>query len=832
MGKKEKLLHDTWNAMKGKLGDQLKAKGKYPRNLYNLQIWTNLLLDYAFRRQDEPKNIQIMEELANLFIIPFGSDFLTKTGKYLFYTGGTNKYTELNLPSPSPMWLKEVDGRMLEIVLDSSQFLYLVAHAIHCFVSLPKHSFKNSMKTFVRKCTPVVLDHYNRWIFASSNSTDISNSIGIFQVRALGCGHGRYNHREHLENKLQRAYVKGDSPPHCNAVQDVDMWILCGAIELLAAQKKKRDLFSLDAELEEKYLEYFDVGCRLIESRLEPKGIKNFEGKTVQGINFDPGAWQKHKDYVHAGFTDKNLSNFTKESFPVPAAISWDISHARRFVQVFETLYHNRSITRQVFPTKDVLQGLANQASFTVFKKDLKKPLFTNYFDGSNGWYRVKGNKGIGPDQNSAEWIAGGFALWQLYQPALKRVVDAIWEMIESTTDSTTPAIDTFKDKNYKPVFLDFGRKKPGVPHKPKSSPYLLNLAAAALMPDIPEESSKMTLSTKQLNFGTRKGDSRPLSQTVTISSSGKGTLVWQAKSNTHWLTCSPASGVGDGEITVTVSAGQLQPGKQSETGKVTLISSASKEPAPTISVTLNVISKNTKIKFTGAIDTPKDNQKANGSIPVNGWAVGEIQVKTVKVFRKEGNKLIFIGDAAPFDDPRLDVVEKHSHFPNVHRPAWGYMLLTNTLPNKGNGTFELVVKARSESGDEEIIGTRTIICDNANAVKPFGAIDRPKPFDTVSGTFRIHGWVLTHPRNKIPEDGSTIKVKLDNQTVGTATYNLKSEQIAEIFPECKNKKNARAFFDLNTKELENGNHELQWVVTDDAGNQEGIGSRIFKVKN
>jgi hypothetical protein len=45
---------------------------------------------------------------------------------------------------------------------------------------------------------------------------------------------------------------------------------------------------------------------------------------------------------------------------------------------------------------------------------------------------------------------------------------------------------------------------------------------------------------------------------------------------------------------------------------------------------------------------------------------------------------------------------------------------------NKGNGTFKLSAIATDAEGNQAVLGSKTITCDNANAVKPFGAIDTP----------------------------------------------------------------------------------------------------------
>lgn len=79
-------------------------------------------------------------------------------------------------------------------------------------------------------------------------------------------------------------------------------------------------------------------------------------------------------------------------------------------------------------------------------------------------------------------------------------------------------------------------------------------------------------------------------------------------------------------------------------------------------------------------------------------------------------------------------------------------MMLTNYLPNGGNGTYTFEAIATDAEGNDVPLGTKTINVDNENAVKPFGAIDTPKQGGTADGSnFRNHGWVLTPLPNSIP---------------------------------------------------------------------------------
>jgi hypothetical protein len=154
-------------------------------------------------------------------------------------------------------------------------------------------------------------------------------------------------------------------------------------------------------------------------------------------------------------------------------------------------------------------------------------------------------------------------------------------------------------------------------------------------------------------------------------------------------------------------------------------------------------------------------------------------------------------------------------------------------LPNQGNGTFRLFVYADDVEGHRALLGSRTITVTNASAIKPFGAIDTPTQGGTVSGTAYVNfGWALTPMPNTIPTDGSTIMVYIDGVPVGRPTYNQNRSDIATLFPGRNNSNGAVGFFTIDTTTLSNGVHTIEWGVTDNAGNAEGIGSRYFTVLN
>ena len=234
-----------------------------------------------------------------------------------------------------------------------------------------------------------------------------------------------------------------------------------------------------------------------------------------------------------------------------------------------------------------------------------------------------------------------------------------------------------------------------------------------------------------------------------------------------------------------------------------------------------------------GTFETPLEGSTVRSSIPVSGWALDDVEVDNVKIYRETGTDLAYIGDALLIEGARPDIETAFPDYPNNSRAGWGYMMLTHFLPNGGNGTFTLHAIATDSSNQSVTLGTKTITCDNANAVKPFGAIDSPIPGGTASGTdYRNVGWALTPMPNIIPEDGSTINVYVDGEDLGNPVYDVYRSDIASLFPGYANSYGAAAYFYFDTTAYTNGVHTIAWTAEDNAGNSDGIGSRYFTIQN
>ena len=237
-----------------------------------------------------------------------------------------------------------------------------------------------------------------------------------------------------------------------------------------------------------------------------------------------------------------------------------------------------------------------------------------------------------------------------------------------------------------------------------------------------------------------------------------------------------------------------------------------------------------------GAVDTPADGVTVTGEMAMTGWALDDVGVSRVDIFRSsvagEPAGLLFVGRAVFIRGARPDV---QSLFPNAadnDNGGWGFMVLTNFLPNQGNGTFTLHAYAYDGAGLQTLLGSRRIVAANSTSVKPFGTIDTPGQGETVSGSIVNFGWALTPAGKTIPTNGSTIDVYVDGVYRGHPVYNNYRADIAGLFPGLSNTNGAVGYFMLDTTTLTNGLHTIQWVVTDSAGQTSGIGSRFFRVQN
>ena len=161
-------------------------------------------------------------------------------------------------------------------------------------------------------------------------------------------------------------------------------------------------------------------------------------------------------------------------------------------------------------------------------------------------------------------------------------------------------------------------------------------------------------------------------------------------------------------------------------------------------------------------------------------------------------------------------------------------MVLTNMLPSQGNGTYRFHMWARDREG-QTLLARHTH--DDVHQRERNEAIRS----DRYTGTGRNREWSelrqLRMGADAVAQDDSDrrlddLRAGRRRRRSGPPTYNNPRADIQALFPGLNNTNGAVGFRILDTTSLTNGTHTIVWVVSDDQGSVEGIGSRFFTVSN
>ncbi len=192
----------------------------------------------------------------------------------------------------------------------------------------------------------------------------------------------------------------------------------------------------------------------------------------------DKGFWKNHFDNRYAKYTGpespvtweqesggewKMITRVKWDSTYLSDDVSWDISHARRLVPAFETFVRNRENIKKVwgytnpaFDPAALRQAYANQITQKIWNGNTMYPLFTNFWSGDNGWYRVayahqtgRRMEGYPPYNMNTSMPLGGYPVWGAFNPSLRAVFKNIFEL----SQSNDPDAKTFISQYYKEVF-------------------------------------------------------------------------------------------------------------------------------------------------------------------------------------------------------------------------------------------------------------------------------------------------------------------------------------------------------------------------------------------
>jgi hypothetical protein len=334
-------------------------------------------------------------------------------------------------------------------MLTSVQFLGLASQLANWFVTQPI-KLSPSEAQFVRTTSEVVTEHLLRW--GNERERSIISRLGASPKD-----------------------VKGGSSDLFYT--DKDLWMLSIHADLagiLESAFGRRELASIRNP---RQLTLLKRQARLLTQfftkRITLEKVKSSNGTTVIAADLDRGFWRLFADNLYAGYTsaakpvvcEKEQNGGLRQKVLIPQqtvtavdSLGWDISHARRLVHALDSLSRNRtamislySIPESDMPKGNIIEAFANKLALSVWNGDRKYPLFTNYWNGANGWYRVAYDTGTGgcregtpPYGLSISFPTGGYVSWGLDVPVLGELGRDLYSLFSRSDAEARRFVETY----------------------------------------------------------------------------------------------------------------------------------------------------------------------------------------------------------------------------------------------------------------------------------------------------------------------------------------------------------------------------------------------------
>ncbi len=455
----ENQIQTIWDNQKQKFINDINQKLAVNNTeiLYNVQLETFNLLIYAHHQ----KKYELMDELIGVYLEAF-KHIQYKTENKIITSIGENEATDVYCTSlfsqARPMWVvnynKQInDGETLirtitfehEHLLNSANFLQMISRAILYATQVPENERGANINNLLSEgIINIVVDHYNRWL--NEDITSQGQGWGCDPKSSSNC----FTIRDFLQKIIHSNWINTiENKKHCNAIRGEIMSIIGGVSDILASNKLDSNEVSLTTIVKDSFVDFIQESSSLIESRLSET--------PNNGLVLDAGYWKDHYDYKYSG-NQNEISCALDLVENVNQQTTVDLSHARKWVHVFESLHLNRSAVDLSFPDIEIMKKFSNQFAYNVYNGDTKFPLFTNYFDGSNGWHRVNykskdDNQGDGhaPYFYSVAAYEGGFTFWSTYNSDIENIRNSLWNMINaySTDFEVKNHVDKYYDNWY-----------------------------------------------------------------------------------------------------------------------------------------------------------------------------------------------------------------------------------------------------------------------------------------------------------------------------------------------------------------------------------------------
>lgn len=322
-----------------------------------------------------------------------------------------------------------------EVPLCSVQFLGLLgALATNISENIPPRQQTTAEKAFLTEAFNTMAVQLNRW-FTAGYFTSVDKRLHITSAD-IKDGSSRY------------------------FFSDRDLWYLTVLSDLSALHQAKIQPAAEDGKKAFEDLQNKKDGIKKIFDLFLARTSLT---KSLNGVRaeLDKGFWRYHFDNRYASYAgpvspvswekdnkgEWEMKTQVKwDSTYLAQNVAWDISHSRRLVPAFETFVRNRENIKAVWgydnPAFDPIAlraAYANQIVDKIWNGNTAYPLFSNFWSGDNGWYRVayanqtgRQFAGYPPYGLNTSMPEGGYPVWGAFQPTLRTVFRNIFELIQA----------------------------------------------------------------------------------------------------------------------------------------------------------------------------------------------------------------------------------------------------------------------------------------------------------------------------------------------------------------------------------------------------------------
>jgi hypothetical protein len=323
----------------------------------------------------------------------------------------SSSYLTTVWPSTTKTMATYTAGQIEECQLCNEIFLYSAAKLMRLITTVPSGSRTTNMTSFISAYKSFLVDDiilryvYNYKVPLGTCATYMSG---------LADPTSNYNFWNYVTtNYSQRA----TNSLECYSMANNNLYLIGMAAEILGANANNSTLVPLTnsspcsslAACELTNLQnVVQAGVAFFKKKQNDHSstTTNFQGQSATAISYFDG------DFVVLGTTvlpDTAYSCFSSSSYPttqcnLPGSptnpvplVSWDNSHYATVPLFLRSLFDNKKVINSLtgnFPAPSDLSAASNQLIYNVMQNHTQssgqtKPVFANYMDGTDGWYRV-----------------------------------------------------------------------------------------------------------------------------------------------------------------------------------------------------------------------------------------------------------------------------------------------------------------------------------------------------------------------------------------------------------------------------------------------------------